>query len=130
MSGLLVSFSKTESFKKADMGRLRTGTGYVSLNEGREHRLVLKALGIDIPEGAVVHHKDGNKRNNNPENLEVIMSQREHVKKEAGVSGEPDSHSYLPVTCPLCKKVRFIQYRNTKRLNFTGRCKSCSGGVK
>lgn len=43
-----------------------------------EHRLIANAesLGFNI----VVHHKDGNKLNNLPENLEVI-SRSEHCKK-------------------------------------------------
>ena len=54
------------------MGRKRTGTEYVNLNGGREHQLVLGVRYGDLP-GFVVHHKDGNKRNNTSENLELML---------------------------------------------------------
>lgn len=49
-----------------------------------EHRVVAeKMLGRKLKKGGVVHHVDGNKRNNNPENLMVFDSQREHAKWHA-----------------------------------------------
>lgn len=49
--------------------------GYV-----REHRLVMeKKIGRYLTSGEIVHHKDENKLNNNPDNLEV-MSKAEHCK--------------------------------------------------
>lgn len=52
--------------------------GYV-----REHVVVAeKALGRYLLRHEVVHHKDGDKRNNAPENLEV-MSRREHAAHHA-----------------------------------------------
>lgn len=38
----------------------------------RLHREVWKAHNGDIPEGYDVHHKDGNRTNNQPENLELL----------------------------------------------------------
>jgi hypothetical protein len=39
----------------------------------REHRWVVEQLiGRRLHIDEIVHHKDGNKRNNNPENLEII----------------------------------------------------------
>lgn len=43
-----------------------------------EHRLVLIANGVIIPEGYQVHHIDGNKANNDISNLQVV-SHEEHV---------------------------------------------------
>lgn len=38
----------------------------------RLHRVIWKELHGDIPSGFIIHHKDGNKKNNVIENLELI----------------------------------------------------------
>lgn len=44
------------------------------------HRIIAEQkLGRALSKGEVVHHIDGNSRNNHPDNLQV-MSQSEHVK--------------------------------------------------
>jgi len=49
----------------------------------REHRFIaMEILGRDLYENEVVHHIDGNKRNNSPENL-MVMSRSEHAKIHA-----------------------------------------------
>lgn len=45
------------------------------------HRIVAeKMLGRKLKKGEVVHHIDGNKTNNKPENLMIFKSQSEHAK--------------------------------------------------
>lgn len=65
-------------------GRRTRGDGYVVVwtprGEMLEHRAVMEEiLGRPLRPSEVVHHKDGNKSNNAPANLEV-MSQSEHVR--------------------------------------------------
>lgn len=56
----------------------RTKAGYV-----REHRLVMeKILGRFLLASEVVHHKDGNKANNDPGNLQVFSENAEHLRHE------------------------------------------------
>jgi hypothetical protein len=54
-------------------------THYRKVRGRHEHRIVAEEkLGRALEKGEIVHHIDGNKRNNNPDNLE-IMTQSEHA---------------------------------------------------
>jgi hypothetical protein len=56
-------------------GRNRRAGFYVG-----EHVLVAeKMLGRYMERGEVVHHKDGNRQNNNPQNL-IVLTNSEHIK--------------------------------------------------
>ena len=75
-------------------GGKRIARGYVSIlskdhpsanKEGyvMEHRLVMeKSLNRFLTKEEVVHHKDGDKRNNSIENLELFSSNADHRKSE------------------------------------------------
>ena len=75
--------------EKLRQSRLGTGQGktYAKRFGRHEHRIVAEQmLGRPLRPGEVVHHIDGNKRNNAPENLMVFASQAEHAlwHKKAG----------------------------------------------
>lgn len=75
-----------------------TKNGYVL-----EHRIVMENyLGRLLDKNEVVHHKDGNKKNNNIDNLE-IMSQKEH----ASLHGKNYGHQMVLLKCPWpeCQKI-------------------------
>lgn len=62
-------------------GRPRDGEGYVNLGEKREHQIVMEEHGITVPKGKgsrkIIHHIDGDLRNNAISNLEVV-TKKEH----------------------------------------------------
>lgn len=58
-----------------------SGEGYTKVCGRHEHRTIAEQkIGRPLKHGEIVHHKDGNKRNNNPDNLEV-MTQSEHIRE-------------------------------------------------
>jgi predicted phosphodiesterase len=81
-------------------GRSIASNGYVLLRVGLnhpladvrgyayEHRLIAEQkIGRALIAGEVVHHRDGNKRNNIPENLEVVNGNAEHYVRHRKYQG-------------------------------------------
>ncbi len=66
-----------------------SGKWYRKVGGRHEHRVVAEAmLGRPLTRDEVVHHKDHNKRNNDPSNLEVL-SRSEHMREHGiGIPGQ------------------------------------------
>lgn len=87
--------------------------GYLRIGGNRSketmvHRLVVKAFISDIPKGFEVNHKDGNKKNNKVENLEIVTHKENMVHSRyvlgndtSGMKGRTGRLHHLskPVSC-------------------------------
>lgn len=68
---------------KLRAGRLDSGDGktYTKIFGQHAHRVVAeRMMGRPLLPGEVVHHIDGNRRNNAPSNLRIFSSQAEHAR--------------------------------------------------
>lgn len=86
-----------------------TSHGYVTVNIGEprrkyEHIIVAEGqlgrglvfFGKGHPDNEVVHHIDGNKTNNSPENL-AVMTHSEHVALHHRLEGDPNFPQFKKV---------------------------------
>jgi endogenous inhibitor of DNA gyrase (YacG/DUF329 family) len=55
--------------------------GYKPWRHGQRLARALVSQHFTIPEGAIVHHRDGDNRNNDKANLVVLASQGDHLKQ-------------------------------------------------
>ncbi|QOJ37088.1 MAG: HNH endonuclease [Nitrospira sp.] len=57
------------------------GLSYIKQDGKHQHRLVAqRTIGRPLRSGEIVHHLNGDKRDNRPENLEVLSSQSQHAR--------------------------------------------------
>lgn len=99
-----------------------TKNGYVLM-----HRVVVEnQLGRVLNRNEVVHHRDGNKKNNDQTNL-VVMDRCEHHRHHKLVEGRV----LLKMRCPVCEK-EFEIYKNQSFLIKKNRlnCNCCSSSCR
>jgi len=110
-------------------GRTTASTGYVLIRVGvghpladvrgyaYEHRLVAMAkIGRLLRKGEVVHHIDGNRKNNSWDNIEVHSSVAEHLARHRKTSGKRMPGEINPlVGCACGCRGRFRRYDSANR---------------
>jgi len=98
--GRFCSLSCRSHIRKEDQA-----SEYVYVDGVREHRLVAaQMLGRPLRSGEVVHHRNGDVRDNRPENLEVLESHAEHMRKY-----HQDSHKGGNTTLRKLRRLRRIR---------------------
>jgi hypothetical protein len=84
------------------MGNIRPD-GYIRFSGKLKHRSVVEeVLGVTLLDTDIVHHKDGNPSNNDPENLLICKSIADHMrvhKEERALAISGFSHYRL---CEIC----------------------------
>lgn len=95
----------------------------------KEHIVVAEqAVGGPLPEGAEVHHENGDKLDNRPENLTVCLSRKEHMVREAKLRRLGDLGSLDLRRCSDCKAVKALTEFHQNKNKWDGRnhvCKQC-----
>ncbi len=85
---------------------------YQRIGGTRAHRIIAaQAIGRPLLPGEVVHHIDGDPRNNDPANLQVLESQAEHVRLHSrhigcSISGCERKHAGHGLCATHLKQVR------------------------
>ena len=78
---------------------------YQKNSTGYEHIAIAeKALGKSLPQGAEVHHLNGDGRDNQPENLIILQNRAEHMAmhyRERAYDASGHAHY---VKCEYCKQ--------------------------
>jgi len=127
--------------REAQLSRVESvkPTTYRKLFGRHEHRAVIEGvLGRKLRSDEVVHHKDGNKHNNDPKNLE-IMSRSEHSRhhapelQEARIKNNEWMRLRTEKPCGRCDEIKPLSefYRHPRSPDGHGyTCKSCYRELK
>lgn len=82
----MIGLNKLEKWHKGIRTPYVTPKGYLRVWDGKrlvmEHRAVMeKKIGRPLSRAERVHHKDGNRQNNGPDNLVLYATQAQHIRE-------------------------------------------------
>ena len=115
-------------------GRRLTSDGYVQVYSGvrkttLEHRVIAeRVLGHPLPPNAVIHHVDGNIKNNAPGNLVICQNHAEHRLMHHKKARLDDTGSLSLRRCGRCRIVKELSAFHNRKHVWDGKrseCKLC-----
>lgn len=106
-------------------GHQRTD-GYIQITSGPNkgkllHRLIYEEVFGSIPKGFCIHHKDGDKTNNNPANLVMISKSNHHHLHTTGVNHPRWDHGRID----NLGGIEFISAAKNKGMNMQAIADEC-----
>jgi hypothetical protein len=88
------------------------------------HRIVAEnKIGRLLKKTEVVHHVDGNGKNNHPDNLVVLINNAEHCK----LHGKERKRTFISLICKNCGKSFPREIRQVKKQPNHYCCRKCMG---
>lgn len=85
-----------------------------------------KVLGRSMPPGSIVHHQDGDRKNNVNSNLVILVNQGEHLAVHARLrvvraGGDP----WRERICSTCRQLVLFTQMARRRGGYAMECKAC-----
>lgn len=86
---------------------LENNSTYIAWRHGSRLARALASQHFELEPEHIVHHQDGNQRNNDLSNLRVFACQADHIKWHRGQTSKPiwDGSSHSTRTCSRCGKI-------------------------
>ena len=95
-----------------------------------EHIVIAeKTIGRYLTDKEIVHHIDGNKYNNSPENLQVL-SKYDHQKVHAQQDALAACGDSLKMKCPYCKEYDFPSNMYVRKTSYQAWHRECANEYK
>jgi len=106
---------KSRGYKKGDhqkyilghdrhTGKMGVNNGYLICRGKFAHKTVAEKIYGELPPGAIVHHRNEDKKDNSPVNLKVLLNAKEHAIEHQMMRAFVESGHADWKQCVICKK--------------------------